>query len=297
MPDGLDGIELRSARPSDIAHFDRLWAEAEREDPPPPGWTSPIFAHELAAGTVVVAEREGRIVGMATAQIRGDVAFLAELAVAADFQGRGLGRQLLSAVMPVDARERFTINSGDHRAVGLYTRVGMTPRWPVYELQAERFDAAALDGRVVAVETTADDPALVEWDARVGGRRRPQDLAYVVNMLAAQPLWFRRGGATVGYGFVQQRTPDRPKCPDQFAVGPLGVAGAADAGACVAAALAWAQPRAPSSVRLDVPSPHPAFAPLLTAGFRIVDMSMFCSSSPAPAADPTIYIPALDELY
>ncbi len=296
IPERLDGIELRPAGPSDISHFDRLWAEAEREDPPPPCWTSPIFAHELAAGTVVVAARGSRIVGMATALIRGDVAFLAELAVAADFQGRGLGRQLLTTVMPLDVRERFTISSRDHRAVGLYASAGMTPRWPVYELQAERFDPAALDGGVEAVETTADGPALVEWDARVGGRRRPQDLAYVVNTLAAQPLWFRRGGATVGYAFVQQRTPDRPKCPDQFAVGPLGVTAAADAAACVAAALAWAQPRA-QSVRLDVPSPHPAFAPLLTAGFRIVDMSMFCSSSPAPAADPTTYIPALDELY
>ena len=121
MPAGLDGIELRPARPNDIAHFDRLWAEADQEDPPPPGWTSPIFAHELAAGTVVVAAQGSRIVGMATALIRGEVAFLAELAVAADLQGRGIGRQLLSAAMPADVRERFTISSRDPRAVGLYT--------------------------------------------------------------------------------------------------------------------------------------------------------------------------------
>ena len=85
----------------------------------------------------------------------------------------------------------------------------------------------------------------------------------------------------MGYALVPQRMADEPKQSGMYALGPLGVADPADAGACVAAALEWARPRA-RAVRLDVPAPHPALAQLLEAGFRIVeDDHMFCSSSAA----------------
>ncbi|MCY3783387.1 MAG: GNAT family N-acetyltransferase [Chloroflexi bacterium] len=296
-PDGLGDIELRPAREGDITQFDRLWAEAEREDPSPDDDSLPLYAHELTTGAVWVAARGDRVVGMAAALIRGDVAVLAELAVAADVQDRGIGRRLLAAVMPADVPERFTLSSRDRRAVGLYARVGMTPRWPVYELRAEQFDLQSLDGGVEAAVAAVDDPAFIAWDARVGKRHRPQDLTFVANEVAAQPLWFRRGGATVGYGLVAQRMADEPKQSGTYALGPLGVGDPADAGACVAAALKWARPRA-RAVRLDVPAPHPALAPLLEAGFRIVeDDQVFCCSSAATAADLASYLPTFVEIY
>ena len=296
-PDGLGDIELRPARESDISQFDRLWAEAEREDPSPDDYSLPLYAHELATGAVWVAARGDRVVGMAAALIRGDVAVLAELAVAADVQDRGIGRRLLAAVMPSEIPERFTLSSRDRRAVGLYARVGMTPRWPVYELRAERFDLQSLDGGVEVAVAAVDDPAFVAWDARVGKRHRPQDLAFAAGELAAQPLWFRRGDATVGYGFVSQRMADEPKQSGRYGLGPLGVADPADAGACVAAALRWVRPRA-RAVGFDVPAPHPALPRLLEAGFRIVeDDHVFCCSSAATAADLASYLPTFAEIY
>jgi len=296
-PDRPDDIELRPARASDVTQFDRLWAEAEREEPSPGDDSLSLYAHELATGTVWVAARGDRVVGMAASLIRGDVAVLAELAVAADVQDRGIGRRLLAAVMPADVPERFTLSSRDRRAVGLYARAGMTPRWPVYELRGERFDVRDLDGGVQVAVAAVDDPAFVAWDARVGLRHRPHDLAFVADEVAAQPLWFRRGGATVGYGFVVQRMADEPKQSGTYGVGPLGVADPGDARACVAAALAWARPRA-RAVRLDVPAPHPALAPLLEAGFRIVDDDhVFCSTSAATADALASYLPTFAEIY
>jgi len=296
-PVGLGDIELRPACESDITQFDRLWAEADREDPPTTDESLPLYAHELATGNVWVAARGGRIVGMAAALTRGDVAVLAELAVSADVQDRGIGRRLLEAVMPADVPERFTLSSRDRRAVGLYARAGMTPRWPVYELRAEQFDLRSLDGGVEVAVAAVDDPAFMAWDASVGKRHRPQDLAFVANEVAAQPLWFRRGGATVGYGLVAQRMADEPKQSGTYGLGPLGVADPADAGACVAAALAWARPRA-RAVRMDVPAPHPALPQLLEAGFRIVeDDHVFCCGSAATAADLASYLPTFAEIY
>ncbi len=46
MIDALSDIQLRPAGAADIAHFDRLWADAEKEDPPPSDWVSSIYAHE-----------------------------------------------------------------------------------------------------------------------------------------------------------------------------------------------------------------------------------------------------------
>ena len=296
-PDGPSDIELRPARESDIAQFDRLWAEAEREEPSPTDDSQSLYAHELATGTVWVAALGDRIVGMAAALTRSDMAVLAELAVAADVQDRGLGRRLLAAVMPDDVPERFTLSSRDRRAIGLYARGGMTPRWPVYELRAEQFDLRSLDGGVDVAVAAVDDPAFIAWDARVGKRHRPRDLAFVADELAAQPLWFRRGGVTVGYGLVAQRMADEPKQSGMYGLGPLGVADPDDAGACVAAALAWARPRA-RAVRFDVPAPHPALPQLLQAGFRIVeDDHVFCSSSAATAADLASYLPTFAEIY
>ncbi len=65
--------------------------------------------------------------------------------------------------------------------------------------------------------------------------------------------------------------------------------------ACIAAALEWDKLHAPS-VRIDISSPNPAFAPLLNTGFRIIYMHMFCSNSVDPCADPERYVLALSEL-
>ncbi len=297
MTNGRAEISLREGRTGDLARRDRLWHESKQQDPPPTGQTSPIFAHELSTGRVVIAEQGERLVGLASALTRGDVTYLAELAVAADVQGRRIARELMAAVLPSDTRERCTLSSEDRRAVALYARAGMTPRWPVYLLHAEQFDPAALAGRVAAVSADPADPAILEWDVRVSGRPRPEDLAFLADAGDAQPVWLQSDGTTVGYAFIQRQPVDSlSPLPDDYFVGPLGVDEPDQAAACAAAAVGWAQQRG-ASVSLGVPALNPALAPLLEIGFRIRYGWTFCTSRDDTCADPRTYLPAQGVLY
>jgi hypothetical protein len=49
-------------------------------------------------------------------------------------------------------------------------------------------------------------------------------------------------------------------------------------------------------VRIDVPGPHPALAPLLERGFQIVYVETFQSSAAAPFFDARCYIPSGSDL-
>ena len=150
---------------------------------------------------------------MAASLIRGDVAVMAELAVASDVQDRGIGRRLLAFVMNRSkSPERFTLSSRERRAVGLNSRAGMTPRWPVYELRAERERRTRPRWRFRGRGGCRGRPGV----CRLGRpcRHAPIDrttMACVADEVASQPLWFRRVRTTVGYGFVVQRMAGEPK--------------------------------------------------------------------------------------
>jgi hypothetical protein len=77
--------------------------------------------------------------------------------------------------------------------------------------------------------------------------------------------------------------------PDAARVGPVGARTPQHAALCAAAAVRWAVERAPV-IRVDVPGPHPALAPLLEAGFRITYVETFVASSAEPLFDPARYL-------
>jgi hypothetical protein len=185
-----------------------------------------------------------------------------------------------------------TIASSDPRAAALYIRAGMRPRWPNFWLRAE---SARLHPRapaeVAVVAANPVDTALLEWDAALAGRRRPEDLAYYVRECAAVALWFERGERRLGYGYVQRRSPESLWYPDAYTLGPIGAYTPADAAACVLAAVEWACSRA-EVLRVAVPGPHPALPQLLEAGFHIVDLETFLTSAEEPLADGERYLPS-----
>src|SRR6266851_5599336 len=127
------------------------------------------------------------------------------------------------------------------------------------------------------VEGEAGDPAFVQWDAQVGGRARPVDHAFWLEQQHAVPLWFRRQGGTLGYGYVRQVAATL-LTPRTWVVGPVGVSAPAYATECVLAAIRWAEPRA-ERLRIDVPGPHPCLAPLLERGFQIIYVETFHSTA------------------
>jgi GNAT superfamily N-acetyltransferase len=282
---------LRPASADDLA---RIWDirfadEIAGMDPiPEPGSSPQYLAYMLAHGTLLVAERDDVVVGFAGRVDRGGVAYLTDLFVDPAHQSSAVGRNLLQHIFANAPSRRCTMASADYRALALYTRMGMTPRWPHILLQAtarNRLDLSASD--VEMIPANVDDAELVFWDQACSGRLRPEDLHFYVTRERGQVFWFRRGVETIGYGIVRLGA-GNPWRPEAVVVGPLGVGSAEDALVCTLAAVAWAREHGPD-IEISVPGRHPALKPLLDAGLLIDDVDTFCATDPA-IVDPMRYI-------
>ena len=292
-------ITIRRATERDLDALYDIWYANEvggDPEPPAPGSTA-LLRHELATADVLAADLGGRVAGFAAAITRGNVVFVSECFVRAEHQSRGVGRALLGHLLPNDGRVFCTLSSRDPRALALYIRAGMRPQWPNFCLLATAVRADKLPQPAIdVVAARAGDPELVEWDAAIGGRRRPHDHAYMVEHTRAIPLWFCRGAATIGYGYAQLRTPEDLWNPNALTLGPIGARTPADAAECVAAAVHWAQSRG-ATLRVTLPGPHEALAPLLGAGFAITYIELFVSSAQRPFLDAACYVPASSTLF
>jgi hypothetical protein len=253
--------------------------------------------HELETRELFVLELGGQVVAFAAVINRGAIAFLADLFVSEAHRSTGLGQRLLRRVLPDDGRVCCTMSSNDPRALPLYVRSGMRPRWPSLQLRAELSRLGALPpGEIEVVQARTDDPEFVRWDAGISGRPRPEDLAYWMRRRAGVPLWFKRRGEIVGYGIAQTLSDDLLEYPDAVSLGPIGTRAREDAAACVLAVVAWARERA-AMARISVTGPHPAIGALLAAGFRIAELETFCLSSDDAFVDVQRYIPSGGDLF
>jgi len=280
------------------AAWDVLYQNEVREnaDPPPRGDVPAYLRHVLRSGAVYVAERDDRIVAFAASITRGNVTYLTDLFVQPDEQSSGIGQTLLGYAMPADDHIHCTVSSTDPRALALYVRHGMTPQWPHVNLRLNGPFHGTLPISPIEVERTRhDDPRLVAWDAAVGGRERPEDHEFWVREQHGIPLWFRRGGNVVGYGYVRLGVGSL-HYPDACAIGPLGVASEEDAVACVLAAVDHARGYA-DVLHIHLPGPHPGLAPLLRLGFHITYLETHVSSASAPFFDPRRYVTSGADLF
>lgn len=292
MPD----FSLRAATPGDLPAVHAVWYATEivgEANPPPIGEPHPWLRHVLDTGTLLVAERDGEVIGFAGIIARGDLVFLTDLFVAPQTQSHGVGAALLAAILPQDGRTLATIGSSDPRAQALYIRAGMTPEWPDFQIHVERqrWRAANVDlGGVHMIEAAPTDAELLAWDAEISGRARPEEHEYWLEECAGTAFWFQRGGERIGYGYVRLAPETSLQPADMAVVGPVGVRDAGDGAACIIAATGWALERAPGT-RLLVPGPHPALRPLLNAGGTIAYVETFLCSAP-PCVDATRYLPS-----
>jgi GNAT superfamily N-acetyltransferase len=296
-------ITVRPGVEADLPTIHDIWYHDEVADDPEPPAKGPIlsgFTYAMERGALrVAAAATGEVIGFGAsvgwAGPHGALTYLSDLFIAQETQSHGVGQAILRA-LPLSEGARCVFASRDPRASALYMRWGMRPRWPNYWLVADpqwgAHGLAALPGAdIELVRAAPDDPALAAWDQRSFGYARPRDLAWFVASRAAQPLWFRRAGKTIGYGFVQRHCPESLWNPDAWTVGPVGAETAEDARDCVCAATRWASERT-SAARLGVPGPHLALLPLIEAGCRIVYNETFLASDGAPLFDPTRYLPS-----
>lgn len=185
-----------------------------------------------------VAEEDGRLVGYAFSWICGDLWFLAELFVAPDRQGAGIGKELLTRAFDHARRAgvtrkaliTFTFNTVSQ---GLYIRHGMLPRVPIY-----LFSAARSSVRLMRIDCTAEPIApcedhlrmLRQLDESAMGLWRDKHHRFLLADPAIKGTFIHQQGKLAGYVYVSATGH----------IGPLAVAPDGDAGAAFRTAVALA---------------------------------------------------------
>jgi len=282
----VTGVEVREAGEADLPAIARV-AQATGQDEEWAVDYPAYLRHLLAHGRVVVAARDGSVIGLgATRQLGGgeaEVSMLCDLFVDPRVQGSGCGRAMLSRLWPGTGR-RMTFSSQHAYALPLYARFGLDAWWPLLYLRgavaalpppagwqagpAAAAEVAALELAWTGVDRSDDHRA---WARRPGGagvlaRRRDR-------VAAAGTV----GGAGGEYGVIH------------LALAPWAGA-AADASAVVLAVLAGLEP-GDGLARVCLPGPHPAVRALLAAGWRVEDFDLFMASEPG-LLDPGRAVPS-----
>jgi GNAT superfamily N-acetyltransferase len=175
----------------------RFWVATRRADDRP------------APGAVGVDGQ--RVVGFASANVRGDLWFLAMLFVDPAEQAAGIGRSLLDRVRDdVDGLALGTAtDSAQPISNALYARLGIVPRVPVLHLVGRLDGPAALPGLrtgVTPVPFERLDPidigaAIDALDERLLGHARREDHVWLESD-GRTGIAFREGGRVVGYGYA-----------------------------------------------------------------------------------------------
>lgn len=291
-------LAIRTATAADLQRLWEIRAATEAPDPANPSSAGPsplTLRHVLRTGTLLVAEREQVVVGFGGRADRSGVAFLTDLFVDPEVQSEAVGKTLLHELFQGAGDQRFTLASTDARAVALYTRHGMTPRWPNFDLAADSARLELPRVRSIALRVADPlDPAFLDWDLAVGSRKRPEDFAFFRDEQDATFFRADAGSDPVGYAVVR-RDAVAGEAIDTLTIGPVGGRTASAARAATLAAVACARNRA-TRVEISVPGPHPALGPLLEAGFRIYYIGTFCASAPV-RINPGRYIASGEDLF
>ena len=216
-----------------------------------------------------IAEDAGEILGFAFSWVCGDLWFLAQLFVAPDQQGRGIGRELLrrtsqhaeKAGATSKALITFTFNSVSQ---GLYIRHGLMPRHAIYNftaaservangLRGERLRCEALEG------TASDFKRLDQIDAGALGVSREKHHRFLLGTGTTRGVLLYAGADCVGYAYIADGN-----------VGPLAVSDPVYAGAAFRTALTLAAASGAAEVSALIPGPcEPALSEAVACGMRI----------------------------
>jgi GNAT superfamily N-acetyltransferase len=286
-----DEARIRPGTPDDLPAIRRLLAAHGNDtvgERPGPDIVGPYVRHLLAHHEVLVSELSGEgVVAFGAVADTGISWHLADLFVAPDRLGQGLGRRLLGALFG-NRQPRTTFASDDPRALPSYVRAGMAARWPALYLRAGPGECrrAGEDPRARRVEVVSADPAeLNDLERTWTGADRPADHAFWASLPGADAFLARdeEGPLAIGYGRDRQ-TAVGARALDRMVLRP----GAEPVGT-VLAAMARVMAGG-ETLDVAVPGPHPALSALLELGFRIDDRDVYCAG-PTDAVDPWRLLP------
>lgn len=276
--------EVRPATAADLPRIAAILAANEEsiEWPGLPGW--PSLEHFLAEHELLVASSGVEVAGFAgIVRPAGPFGptFLSDLFVDPAAQSRGVGRALLEVAFAAPG-PRATFASADPRALPLYIRFGMLPRWPNLYLGG-RTDALPETPPELRVELVGDASQIATLFRSIRGQDREADARYWLGLPGGTGVIVRTGSWVAAVGVARDRRTGPGRWLDR-----LAIAGGADPLTVIPAVLRAVAPD--ELVGASLQGPNPCVALLLRAGFRILDRDTFCSTEP-PLLDPMRDVP------
>jgi GNAT superfamily N-acetyltransferase len=243
-----------------------------------------------------------RIIGFGIGLQREHVWFLSQLYVLPLEQSRGVGRALLTQILPSVAEGTPAADPNDQPGVlatctdsaqplsnGLYSRLGIVPRMPVFNLVGRPTDPAALPRLPDGIEAIRFgikarppeiDRAVDEIDRAVLGYAHPADHGYHRASGRTGYLYRTTAGELLGYGYSSEI--------GRF--GPVALLDETLTAPVLGHLLTAIQPRGASSVWVPGANDR-AMVALLRAGLRIEGFpAMLCWTRPFAAFER--YVPA-----
>jgi predicted N-acetyltransferase YhbS len=163
------------------------------------GLLSMMFSHP--GFYCVLAELDARIVGSNCLDERSAIVGVGPITIDPNVQNRGIGRDLMNAVMDRAAQRncpgiRLVQAAFHNRSLSLYTKLGFDPVEPLSVMQGPPLKQR-IDGFSVRPATTADLDACNHLCRGVHGHHRGGELADAIQQGSAKVV--ERGGRITGY--------------------------------------------------------------------------------------------------
>jgi ribosomal protein S18 acetylase RimI-like enzyme len=266
-------VRIRPAREDDFAPIEHVYIANE---PPPPGdapapagWMTRYLDHLLGRGEMLVAELDGGLAGFVAVVDIGRAVHVADLFIDPDRHGQGIGGRLLRAALG-DRWPRMTFSSDDPRAMPVYIKAGMTPRWPNLYIDTEgRPPPATPSGLAVRSIEPAEAAA---FEQRFGGQDRLVDYRHWAGQPGGESFVVEDGGRAVAVGNARDRWRKAGRWIDRLILAP-------DADDLVGPVVASLEHEARGQpISIAVAGPHPVVPVLVGAGHRIYDKDTFMAS-------------------
>lgn len=228
------------------------------------------YAYVARTGIFRVAEKDGRVVGIACAILRGPYWFLSGFWADPSMRLQGIGGPLLRSVrddgMKAGARVFYVWSSPDPPAIASYMKLGMLPG-------TQLFAFAGTPARMPAVRVLDTEPLtaarVADLDRDLVGVRRDGDHGYWLDRDDVRARVVLDGGKVAGYYYVHGGT-----------IGPVGWS-SDDVGETVLATAVMDAARGGADVQLTAPGTnHAALRLALTSGLKLVRQSHLLWTEP-----------------
>jgi len=248
----------------------------------------PLFDHvrKTDPDKSVCAWAGDKLVGYASALVRGRQWYLAQLFVHPRYQAKGVGRKMLEQVWQdspgmTHSLCTFAFNM---QAVSIYSKFGMAPLCDLPWLYADPEKLKPLKStglKIIDSHTRSDIKWLNELESKIRGYAHPQEWRLWLGNEKYKLYFFTSRGKKVGYGMIL----------NNIGIAPVGVISPKYMIDVMTEMIRLAKPKKGKKIMLWCPTPNmELYCYLIDIGFRASELEIFMSDTPYP--DWQRYVPA-----